>query len=152
MKTRTAKNPVSKQFRNSISPVHMYFGLGRVGGEGGSIFKIGPRKRDFWAQGYGQACSHQAQPNAKAHSARNLPSRRPSGGRGGSSPQPRLLPAEGVGRISAGPGDPAKPHLCVSDLLARLRSCPASCFAHELSPLTSLAHLPWGHWAFPSLF
>ena len=66
MKTSTAKNPVSKQFKNSISPVHMYFGFGGARGEGGSIFKTGPRKRDFWARSTGKharaRCSQMPKP------------------------------------------------------------------------------------------
>ena len=117
----------------------LWFWRGR--GRRGQYLQDRSPEAGLLGQEYGQARSRQMQPNAKAHSARSLPSCRPSNGRGASS-LPRLLPAEGVVRISASPGrgGPAKPHLCVSDLLTRLRNCPASCFAHELSPLTSLAH------------
>lgn len=128
----------------------MYFGFGGWGERAAVSSRQVPRSRPSWPGGMGKHA--RARRYQMPCSAWGLPSCGPSSGRGASCPQPWLPPAAGVVRISAGlGGDPTKPHLCVSGLLTRLRNCPSGCFAHELSPLTPVAHLPWGHRAFPSV-
>ena len=139
MKTQSSQKSSFQKTLNPISPVHVYFAFGGGREQRAVSSRQVPRSRPSGPGGTGKhARARRCQmPNAVLSTGSTVV--RPSSGRGASCPQPRLPPAAGVICISAGPGrgDPKKPHLCVSDLLACLRNAPVAAL-----PMNSLhSHL-----------